>query len=284
MWTEPGERAWFEESGKKVAEIVQKKERNGRLPHREDIVEAGVDPDRYDAYELGWYDGSIRAADVEIGRVLEKLDALGIASDTLVVFVSDHGEEFRDHGGGFHEDNVYGELVNVPLVMRWPERIQAGLAVEETVEMLDVAPTVLALAGVPVPERMQGDSLVALLLPDAGERWASRPAVSEWKRRTDLIEKGGVDSVSIILDGYKLIHNVERPEDTPEFELYDHRQDPLDQHDIASENPEIVERLSQQLEGWKAWASAHALPTNDEAMEGLDAEELERLRSLGYVQ
>ena len=68
------------------------------------------------------------------------------------------------------------------------------------------------------------------------------------------------------------------------LDLYDHRKDPLDQNDIASENPEMVERLSKQLDDWRAWALANKLPTNAEATEGLDAAELERLRSLGYVQ
>jgi len=93
-----------------------------------------------------------------------------------------------------------------------------------------------------------------------------------------------VDARSIILDGYKLIHNFERPDGFPEYELYDHAKDPLDQNDIASDHAEIVERLAGQLAGWHEWALANALPTDAESMEALDSEELERLRSLGYVQ
>ena len=70
----------------------------------------------------------------------------------------------------------------------------------------------------------------------------------------------------------------------PEFELYDHQNDPLDQIDIASQHPEIVERLAQQLEGWRRWAQERVLPTDAESSQGLSAEELERLRSLGYIQ
>jgi hypothetical protein len=64
----------------------------------------------------------------------------------------------------------------------------------------------------------------------------------------------------------------------------DHREDPLDANDSASEHPELVERLASQLDAWRKWARANELPTDAEAAEGLDAAELERLRSLGYVQ
>jgi arylsulfatase A-like enzyme len=279
----PEPKTKHEEAWKKVEPLVQKRERNGRLPHREDVKDAGFDPDEFIQIYRDWYDGSIRAADVELGRVLEKLDELGIAEDTLVVFVSDHGEEFFDHDGTFHEDNVYGELVNVPLLLRWPRGIPEGHVVDETVPLLDLAPTVLDLAGISVPERMQGESLRPLLAK-SDVRWTKRPAISEWKRRKDQRDKGGVDAFSIIHDGYKLVWNFERAEGVPEFELYDHREDPLDRSDVAKDHPEIVERLSKQLSDWRKWALGEALPTDAEATEGLDAEELERLRSLGYVQ
>lgn len=73
-------------------------------------------------------------------------------------------------------------------------------------------------------------------------------------------------------------------EDYPEYELYHHANDPLDQKDLASENQEMVEHLAKQLERWHEWALAARLPSDAEATEGLPAEELERLRSLGYVQ
>ena len=285
MWGRADGKARYEEWREKANPVVREHRRNGNLPHREDLAEVGIDPDEFNQLTIDWYDGSIRAADVEVRRLMEKLQELDLADDTLVVFLSDHGEEFFDHGGGFHEDNVYGELVNVPLVFRWPAALPGDTVVDETVEMLDVAPTLLQLAGIDVPERMQGDSLVALLRAgESEERWSDQPAISEWMRRTDQRPRGGVDSHSIILGGYKLVRNFERSDESvPEFELYDHRQDPLDQVNIASANREIVERLAQQLEGWHRWALDRTLPSDAEEADGLDAEELERLRSLGYL-
>ena len=253
------------------------------LPRIEELLEAEVDPDEFVAAELDFYDGSIRAADDEIRRILEKLDELGLEERTLVVFLSDHGEEFLDHGGHFHEENVYGEMINVPLILRWPGVVPAGLEVDDTVELLDLAPTVLELVGLEVPEVMQGDSLVPLLAGSEATRWSERPAISQWRKRTDQQGSDIVDADSIIFDGWKLVHNVDRSEGTAEFELYDHGADPLDQIDVSADNPDIVDRLSNQLDDWRSWAAEHKLPTDEEATEGLDAEELERLRSLGYV-
>jgi hypothetical protein len=93
-----------------------------------------------------------------------------------------------------------------------------------------------------------------------------------------------VDAFSIIEGEWKLVRNVERPKDLPEFELYHHETDPLDQKNVASEHPEIVERMAQQLEAWHKWALEKKLPSDGEAESELSAEELQRLRSLGYVQ
>ena len=96
----------------------------------------------------------------------------------------------------------------------------------------------------------------------------------------------GVDAFSIVLDGWKLVHNVRVPDgvEVPELELYDHRADPLNQKNVAEENPEIVERLAEQLDAWHKWALENQLPTDDAAAESMSSEELEKLRSLGYVQ
>ncbi len=283
LWAEPGAKEKHTEWTEKVKPFIESGfMKNMGLPLKSELEKAGIDPGEFVKIELDWYDGSIRGADVELGRVLQKLDELGIADDTLVVFLSDHGEEFLDHGGHFHEENVYGELVNVPLVLRWPGALPRGRVVEETVQLLDLAPTLLDLAGLAIPERMQGESFRPLL--ESGGKWRSRPAISEWRRRSDQLEMGMVDAFSIIEGEWKLIRNVERPAGVPEFELYHHQTDPLDQKDLASENPEVVKRLAQQLEAWHEWALERKLPSDGEASEAMSSEELQRLRSLGYVQ
>ena len=99
--------------------------------------------------------------DVEIGRLLQTLRRLGLDESTLMVFLSDHGEEFLEHGRMFHGQSVYGELTRVPLIVRWPAGL-GGRVVDEVVQSIDVMPTLLALGGIE-PPGVQGQSLTPLL-------------------------------------------------------------------------------------------------------------------------
>ena len=260
-----------------------------RFPNREELEAAGVDPDVYVSHQLDWYDGSIRGLDAEIARLMEGLEEHGVADDTLFAFLSDHGEEFLDHGWGWHGNTVYGESVNVPLLLRWPGVLPAGMVVDRTVESLSLMPTLLELAGIPVPETAQGQSLLPLVVSAADPTslgWIDRPAFSERKRIPSNRERADydVDQYSVVSDGWKLVRNVDPPEGMPEFELYDHADDPLNHHDVTADHPNIVERLTEELAGRLRYAEARTLPTDEDAAEGLSPEELRRLRSLGYIR
>ncbi len=267
------------------------------MPSRAELVKAGLDPDAYTAFNLGWYDGSILGMDAEIGRLMEGLGALGLREKTLLVFTGDHGEEFLDHGRNFHGQSVYGELTNLPLIFHRPGSIPAGLRVAETVESIDIAPTLLAMSGLPIPDEAQGASLMPFLTSVGGSAlsaqastpgsWVPRPAISEkaeTKDGNDSPPPHDTESFSINDGGWKLIHNPKRASTAAEFELYDERGDPLDQNDVAAAHPEIVERLARALAAWKTKAEAARLPPDSDTNKTLKPEDLERLRSLGYVR
>jgi arylsulfatase A-like enzyme len=266
------------------------------MPNREELVRAGIDPQDYADFDRAWYDGSIRAMDAEIGRVLEHLRGLGLDDDTLVVFTGDHGEEFLEHGRMFHGQTVYGELTNMPLILWGPGVVPRGVEVAQTVETVDLMPTILDLAGLPIPDAAQGSSLVPLVLgaegsPGDGVAAAaageSEPAFSE--KAVTRVGGGGppphdTESFAITLDGFKLVHNTRRPDGRPEFELYDARGDALNLADVAASHPEVVERLARSLAAWREAVADAALASDAEASQELSPAELERLRSLGYVQ
>ena len=94
----------------------------------------------------------------------------------------------------------------------------------------------------------------------------------------------GTESYALISDGWKLIHNVKRAEAMPEFELYEVQTDPLNRHDVAGEHAEIVARLAGHLSAWRSLVEAGRLPPDSSSTQSMSAEELERLRSLGYIQ
>lgn len=252
-----------------------------------ELDEAGIDKERFVSREIDWYDGSIRAMDVEVGRVFDKLRELSLEESTVVAFISDHGEEFLDHGMHFNSNNIYGEMTNVPLVLWGPGRVPAGKVLDETVQSIDLAPTLIDLSGLSIPETMQGQSLVPLLEAEGSDRpegWRRRPAVSERTRPEAWRDPETANAVAIVWDGWKLIRNFERPEGYPEYELFDHENDPLNHFDLAADHPEKVEELKTLLESWQAWIETQDLPTDAELTEGISSEELEQLRSLGYVQ
>jgi arylsulfatase A-like enzyme len=116
------------------------------------------------------YAAEVARVDAAIGTVLETLDRRGLRERTLVVAVADHGEEFWDHGGVEHGHSVYDEVVRVPLIARWPGHLPAGTVVDALVRMVDVAPTVLDLLGLPPPPGADGSSVLPLVTgvePDA---------------------------------------------------------------------------------------------------------------------
>ncbi len=262
------------------------------MPTRAELVKAGLDADSYVKHDVDWYDGSIRGLDAEVARLLERLKALDLDRRTLLVFTADHGEEFLDHGRMFHGQSVYGELTQVPLMMRWPGVLPAGRVVQEVVQTIDLMPTLLEISGLKPPAEVQGQSLVPLL--DGGDRrstgraWRAHPAISE-KAATNP-SKGAApaphdtESYAIVDGGFKLVHNTVRPRGGPEFELYDFAKDSLNLRDVAGEHPDVVQRLAKLLDSWRKMAQSARLKPDAESMQGLSQQQLERLRSLGYIR
>ncbi len=296
MWSDPAGKEEHEKERKAALDAAKKHGKTrqfNHLPHVVDFEEAHVDPKEWMKYEASLYDGSIRGADAEIGRLLERLRMLGLEQRTMIAVIADHGEELHDHGKMGHGLEAYGEVSNVPLILYRPGVIPAGVKVEEMTRSIDLMPTLLDLAGLRVPEAAQGESLLPLVAAyrdntgDAAKQaaadlgWQDRPAVVEEHKR-DPKDDDDDESYVIVLDGWKLIDNVQT-KSKPEFELFDHAADPLDAHNVAEENPDKVEALKTELSYWRRMVTDAKLP-DDASTEGMSSEELEKLRSLGYIQ
>jgi arylsulfatase len=252
---------------------------------REEMEKAGVDPAVFLAYEKDWYDSSIRSLDGELRRLFQRLRAIGLDRDVAVAFLSDHGEEFQEHGRMWHGQSVYGEMMHVPLVIRWPAGLDTGKVIEEPVQLVDVMPTLLDLSRLEHPAGMQGHSLLPLMKPASnGDGWARRPVILEKQPQGEPEHPGSTEAYGIIDGPWKLVHNKVYPPGRPEFELYEFPKDRLDSRNVASAHPEVVQRLAKLLGGWHAMATAARLKPDAETGKALSAEELQRLRSLGYVR
>lgn len=226
------------------------------------------------------YDGAIRLGDRRFGSVIDLLRTRGLLDNTVVVFLSDHGEELGEHGGWQHDQSVYEELIHIPLVIRLPAAANAGRRVDSIVTLVDVAPTLLALAGVPDPGTAhQGRDLGALMAGEAGseEEGPIVVAVRDNKKKYFApwkIERGDLN-IALREDALKAIVNVE----VGTVELYDLETDPGETDDLADRRPGEAARFADFAATWLARCGTGA----EGATSDLDEATLDRLRALGYV-
>jgi arylsulfatase A-like enzyme len=128
--------------------------------------------DRDLEHVIALYEGEIAWVDAHVGTLLERLDTLGVANDTLVVVVGDHGDEFFEHGGIGHHRTLYDESVKIPMLLRLPGRLPAGKAVRGAVSVDDLVPTVLDVLGLPPADGLVSASFLPLV------RGTNAPAAS----------------------------------------------------------------------------------------------------------
>jgi arylsulfatase A-like enzyme len=136
------------------------------------------------------YDSEIRHTDEQIGRVLSSLETLGMADDTIVVVVADHGEEFGDHGGIRHSKTLYDEVVRIPLVIYVPGF--SPRRIDTIVSESDVAPTLCRLLGLPVPASFAGRRWKLVIDRETGARMLFDLARDPGEKRNMTAERADV--------------------------------------------------------------------------------------------
>jgi arylsulfatase A-like enzyme len=119
------------------------------------------------------YYGQVTAIDFKIGRLLEGLKKLGVDRDTIILYTSDHGDKLGSHWSpGLRlrgKAAPFASAFRIPLIVRWPARIKPGQVHDCLVSSVDLAPTILDLAGLPIPPAMQGDSMAPWCLTGKGK-------------------------------------------------------------------------------------------------------------------
>ena len=192
------------------------------------------------------YYAMIEQIDTEVGRMLKVLEDTGQADHTIVIYMSDHGEMLGDHGIYLKGPYFYDCAMRVPLMIRWPKKFQAGLRSDALVELVDIAPTLLESAGIPVPSGIQGRSLTGLL---TGKTGTHRDSVYSEHFDSSFLYDPPPMAASVRTDQYKLsyYHNLNTGE------LYDLHKDPGEAENLwASPNrrdvrQEMMERLMARM-------------------------------------
>jgi arylsulfatase A-like enzyme len=184
----------------------------------------------------------------------------------MTVVTSDHGEEFFEHGGKGHRSTLFDELVKVPLIAHWPGHIRAGTVIDQQASLIDVMPTLLSLAGVPLPTEVQGRDLGPLL---RGDRLESAPALLELAVTTQLVRALRTNREKLIdLGSGRLVY-------------FDLEQDPDERRpstDLAQMRDALssLRRLEREAEAFRDRTSGPVPAEPDPAI-------LRQLESLGYV-
>ena len=221
----------------------------------------------------------VAAYDSEIGYVDEKIRELfglfGWEDDpgTVVVVTSDHGEEFREHGRVHHGQTLYGEVLDVPLLIYAPGRLEPGRSALRA-SGIDILPTLRALAGLPASDHDEGSDLLALATGDRGRRGMVFAHLARSREVMGLEHDLVLEAA--LLDRWKYIRDRHGAD-----ELYDLASDPGERRNRADELQERAARLREALGRFLLSCRSYD-PEHEEV--ATDRELLEKLRSLGYVR
>jgi len=232
------------------------------------------------------YDGEIAAIDDVIGDFLDELDKRGVLDETLVVITTDHGDEFFERGNCDHIHSLYDELVRAAWIMIGPS--VPPVEVRDHVGTIDILPTVLELFEIDVDAKLQGTSRVSALTHHGEPRDSrvfsftgrgsepfhlSSVRTQRWKLITDLPAGRRNRNCAVCMNG---------GHDEIEMRLYDLQADPGEQHDLSDQYPEFTYELLGRIQDRIAESRELGLETVDPPAES--QEDIERLRSLGYIE
>tara|TARA_B100001123_G_scaffold444924_2_gene595063 strand:+ start:2894 stop:5374 length:2481 start_codon:yes stop_codon:yes gene_type:complete len=217
------------------------------------------------------YREEVEYVDAAIGTLLDTITSSGKQNNTIVMLTSDHGEGLGDHELIGHVSHLYEEALRVPLIISWPGQLDENVVIHEPVSHIDILPTLVELLDLEDSQRRSGKSLAPLLRDPAHAR-DNTGIIAETFRPESVRDRR-----TLIKDGFKLIVT---PRDS-HTELYDLQNDQREMTNIASDDTETTSGLDKLLAQRMTRAQSIATATEEQA---LTDEEIERLRSLGYVR
>ncbi len=249
------------------------------------VSKAGIDPERFIGQAVDRYDEEILHNDRSLELLVGKLKQLGVLENTLIVVVSDHGEEFWEHGWTGHGQSVYQELTHSLFLLWNPGLFKTARRVAEPVQLIDVMPTILDALKLQLPTVTQGQSLLPLA---QGRKFQRRGLVVASRfaapKAEGLVPENGTDSFAIVDSKWKFIfRNHAAGKDVKRVELYDRSSDRLEEHDVADRFPREVELKMSALRQWIEAQDKIRGVIGHSGTSNLDNQTLRQLRSLGYL-
>ncbi len=185
----------------------------------------------------------VKSLDDNVGRLLEELEKEGLLENTLVVYASDQGFYMGEHGW-FDKRFMYEESMRTPLIMRLPEGFDRRGDIAQLVQNIDYTPTFLDLAGLPIPEDIQGVSLLPLLKGENPSDWRKSLYYHYYEYPAEHAVRR---HYGVRTERYKLMHFYQ---DIDAWELYDLQEDPTEMHNLYGQpgTEELTKELKAELE------------------------------------
>ena len=211
------------------------------------------------------YNAAVTSADAAVGKLVAALHAGKLYDDALIVVASDHGKSLGAHGEETSGVFLYDETIRVPLLLKFPQNQNAGRRLAARARLVDVAPTVLEIAGVPVPSQMQGESLLRIARTNADQPVYSISNFSQ--------QAFGWSSLESWRAGKYLYIKAPKPE------LYDLSADPRATRNLVQTSKATLETMASQLDAFDRRFNV----ANASGRSELTSSEMQKLASLGYV-
>ncbi len=210
---------------------------------------------RIEPEEQAIYHAMVNRLDWNIGRILTRLDELGLREKTLIVFTSDHGENFPYRWNDHHKRLCYDQSANVPLLISMPGTVQQGGRISSVVSIADLCPTILDICGLEVRNGFHGESMKSLLTGDASG-WRDDAFIQNLPYKASENEGAGEEKPDkdpnmrercLVTREWKFILNTSRPP-----ELYDRRSAEPDTHNVfgVAETKDTARLLAKRMREW----------------------------------
>jgi arylsulfatase A-like enzyme len=249
---------------------------SGSIDQIEDINSGKLEVTPKDIEHLiALYDGDIREMDDQIVELFDYLREEGLDKRTLIIFTSDHGEEFGEHGKvGVHSHTVYDELLLVPMILHFPEILPKGAVYDTQVQLIDILPTILDLVGIEVKETLIHGKSFLPLIKNGQEDRKSRHAFSE------RLAADGNHFRSMRSPSYKYIMQDNKKKSIVDHFYYDIQMDPLEQNSLQL-NPEKLREMFNQI---LFLVDEGKIEDTFNRGKKIDKDTLETLKALGYIK
>jgi len=238
-------------------------------------------------YLLDSYDGEIAFMDHHIGKLFDKLKKLNIYDNTMIIITSDHGEYFGEHDLLIHGQELYEQVIKIPLIIKYPLASSRKGIYTNKVCLVDLMPTVLNFLQLKRPDDISKGDLLTISSPVIAETYMHQQqfidtfVTKHIKDKKFLVKNELTRELKVLFEGnYKLIKEYKNKSSGRDL-LYDLQNDPLEEHNLINEMPQQVSKMEQQLD--LIFSKIEKKPGSDVPVT-INKDVLENLKALGYIE